>query len=313
LTRFGGSFLFQCRSSVIPAAFAVCIVARIGHNARVTRAHQRGVARMFGFNRFALKSPEGDETGGGASGGGSSDDDSGKSKDDVVPKSQFLAAIRSANDKYAALEAQLNELKAAAAAPKQVDQPKEYTRAELNALVESGQINQAQADAQIELQVRSAAKSEARQEALHVVTEAQRKERVTSEIARYTALVPELKNKGSETFAKVAGEFQYLVGLGDSKTLETELKAIRAALGPVETLEQARKGRTSHESHQEHGAGGGGGAGPKGGQGNLKLSEKERSHYQRGIDAGRYKDWKEVEAELQHANRSTRQKHGAPA
>jgi hypothetical protein len=271
---------------------------------------------MFGSKRFALMSPEGDESGGGAPGGGSLEGDQGtQSKDDVVPKSQFLAALSNAEQKrereLAALRAEF-EAKLEKATAKPVEAPKVYTRAELNALVAAGQINQEQADAQMDIQTREAARAEAREVATNTVTQAQQKERVTSDIARYVAVKPELKDRGSADFQKVAAEYQFLVGLGDPPTLATELKAIRAAFGAVETIEQAAKGRPSHDSHQEHGAGGGS-AGPKGGKGTLKLSERERAHYEPKVGPGKmYPDWKAVEEELSHASASTRRKHGAP-
>jgi hypothetical protein len=255
---------------------------------------------MYGFNRFALCSPEG-ESGGGAPGGESSEEgDSGETKD-VVPKSQFLAALKSAEEKrereLAALRAEF-EGKLEKVTAKPVEQPKTYTRAELNAMVTAGTISQEQADAQIDFQLSAKAEATARSVATEVVSRAQRTESVSTQISQYTEAVPELLDRGSDTYQKVAGEFRFLVAQGDDpKSLSTELKAIRAALGPVEKVRAARSGRASHEDHRETG-GGGGGAGPRGGQGNLKLTERERAHYQRGIDNGLYKDWKAVETEL---------------
>jgi hypothetical protein len=254
---------------------------------------------MYGFNRFALCSPEG-ESGGGAPGGESSEDDSGETKD-VVPKSQFLAALSNAEQKrereLAALRAEF-EAKLEKATAKPADQPKRYSRPELLAAVSAGTIPQDQADAEWERQIREDARAEARQIATETVSRAQRMESVSTQISQYTEAVPELLDRGSDTYQKVAGEFRFLVAQGDDpKSLSTELKAIRAALGPVEKVRAARSGRASHEDHRETG-GGGGGAGPRGGQGNLKLTERERAHYQRGIDNGLYKDWKAVETEL---------------
>jgi hypothetical protein len=273
---------------------------------------------MYGFNRFALQSPEGDEPGGGAAGGESPEGGSGEGKpkgDDVVPKSQFLAALKSAEEKrereIAALRAEF-EGKLEKATAKAPEEPKVYTRADLNAMVEAGTINQAQADAQMDFQTRETAKAEAARVATEIVNRSTRTGDVTAQISSYVEAEPELKDKSSDTYQKVAEEFRFFVGQGDDpKSLATELKAIRAALGPIEKLKAAKSGRTSHEGHRE--TGGGGGAGPKGGQGNLKLSAKERTHYEGKVGPGKlYKDWKAVEDELKFARPETRQRHGAP-
>lgn len=254
----------------------------------------------------------GADPGSGAPDGGSPEGGQGKPpNDDVVPKSQFLAAIRSANEKFDSLKAEM-EAKLAEATKRPVEAPKRYSRAELNAAAAAGTITQEAADSEWERQIREDARLDARQEAQSTVSEAHRKERVTSEIARYTALVPELLQEGSTDRSKVRAEFQYLTGLGSPRTLETELAAIRAAFGPVETLEQARRGKPSFESHQEHGAGGG--EHPRK-QGNGKLidtlSARERKHYERQIEQGVINDWAAVEDELKYAKAHVRKRMGA--
>ena len=228
---------------------------------------------------------------------------------DVVPKSQFLAAIKSANDKYAALEAKLNA--AIEAGQKKADPPKQYTRAELNAAVAANQISQEAADQLWDDQTEARILAKATEVSTISVTRAQRKERVDSDISRYTALEPEILVDGSDIREKIAKEFNFLVSMGDPKTPETELKALRAALGPIDQLELARSGRTVRDTHMETGDGGDRGGKKPGKNFQDALSAREKAHYQKGIDAGRYKNWDEVKAELQHANPNTRRKHGA--
>lgn len=275
---------------------------------------------MFGSNRFALMSPDGDDAAGGAAAGESSKDGSGKTPkgDDVVPKSQFLAALRSAEEKrereLAALRSEFESKLADATKPK-TEPAKEYTRAELTAMVEDGRISQAQADAQIDLQINAKAQRTAAQTATNIVTEAQRKESVTSEIARYTQVVPELLNKGSKEFGDVAAQYRKLVAAGSPNTLATELAAIGIVHGPIETLEQARRGKPSHEAGRETGGSGGEQTRRKAG-GPVTwddLTPREKSHYQRGIDQGIYKDRAAVEAELKFAKSHVRQRMGARA
>lgn len=272
---------------------------------------------------FALYAPvndDGSDVGGGAPGG---EDEVNKVKpkdDEVVPKTQFIAAINSANQKYNALEAKFNELQAAVAAkPAPVERPKRYTRAELNALVENRQITQEQADTQMDFQTREDAKAEAKRVATETVTAAQQKDRVDTEIARYKAVAPEILDDAHETRQRIKDEFAALIELGDDpRKLSTQLKAIRAVLGPVEKLERARNGKPAFESHREYG--GSERADPGGrkkkGDGTLTyddLSPREKAHYDKGIQSGLYKDKAAVNAELAFAKPHIRQKYGAMA
>lgn len=270
------------------------------------------------FKRFALFAPADGESdaGGGASGG----EDEGKSKDDVVPKTQFIAAINSANEKHKremqALRDEMDAKLATVTAKPAPADAKRYTREELNAMVESRQITQGQADAQMDFQTREDAKSDAKRVATETVTAAQQKERVETEIARYKAVAPEILDDAHDTRQRIMEEFQVLIGLGDDqKALSTQLKAIRAVLGPVEKLERARNGKPAHESHREYG-GGESQSKKKDPAGALTyddLSPREKAHYDKGIQAGLYKDKAAVNAELKFARQDIRRKYGAMA
>jgi hypothetical protein len=273
---------------------------------------------MFGFNRFALLSPEGDAGGGAAEGESSEEGGSGEGQQpkdgEFVPRTQLIAALNNAEQKrereLATLRAEF-EAKLAKATEKPAETPKRYSRADLLAAVANQQITQEQADTEWERQIREDALATATQAAREIVTTAKQTETVTSQIDQYKALEPEIMAQGSEIRDRIQQEYTYLLGLGDKHCEATQLKAIRAVLGPVEKLKAAKSGRTSHEGHRE--TGGGGGAGPKGGQGNLKLSAKERTHYEGKVGPGKlYKDWKAVEDELKFARPETRQRHGAP-
>lgn len=255
------------------------------------------------FNRMhALYAPEGDGTDG-AGAGGSPDGGQGDDKE-LIPVSRLKAAIadqgRRHSEELGALKAEIQALKEARKPV--VDAPKVYTRAELNAAVEAGQITKEQADAHMDAQTRAEAKAEARQEALHVVSAAERKRNVDDQINRYKAVAPEILDESHETRQRIKAEFQALVDLGDDKTaVATQLKAIRAVLGPIENLERARGGRSGHETHQETG-GGGGGQGPKKSFKDT-LNEAQRKHYEKGISSGLYKDWDAVKDELAFARK----------
>lgn len=253
-----------------------------------------------------------EDAGSGAPEGGEEGKD--KSKDDSVPKTQFLAAIKSANEKFDSMKAELEaKLEAAKASPK-AEASKRYTRAELIAMVDSRQITQDQADAQLDYQSREDTKAEAQRVAIETVTSVQRKSYVDAEIGRYKAVAPEILDEASETRERIKEEYNFLVGtLGDSNGLDTQLKAIRSVLGPVEKLERARNARASHESHRETGGGGASEVGRKG-DGKLtydRLSAREKAHYDKLIASGLYKDAKAVNEELAYVNQTTRRKYGA--
>lgn len=274
---------------------------------------------MF-LNNHALFAPaDGGDAGGGATGG--EDGSGGKSKDGekAISESQLKAILRSANEKH---EREMRELRAEMeqkltdrAAP--AEKPKRYTRAELNAAVEAKQITQEQADAQIEAQIREDARSDAALVANETVTAAQQKVRVDTEIARYKVVAPEILDDAHETRQRIKDEFQALVDLGDDpRQLSTQLKAIRAVLGPVEKLERARNGKPAHESHREFGGGGGESQGGKKKDDDSALtyddlSPREKAHYDKGIASGLYKDKAAVNAELKFAKPHIRQKYGA--
>ena len=259
------------------------------------------------------------EAGGGAAGGGSEESGHGKKPDDVVPKTQFIAALNNQTTKHtaemAALRAEM-EAKIAAATAKPAAVEKVYTRAELNALVEARTITQDQADSQMDLQISRNAEASAARVTTAIVTEAQTKERVDSEIARYTAVAPEILDEAHETRQKIKDAYGYLLSHGDKASVATQLKAIYSVLGPVDKLERSRGGKPAHESHREDGGGGGEGRKPKGGADGLTydgLDARTKAHYDRLLASGIYKDKAEINAELKFAKPSLRAKYGARA
>jgi hypothetical protein len=253
----------------------------------------------------------GAEPGDGATGGdqgkpGSKSTPSGDDKE-FVPKSQFLAALRSANEKNQALEVQIAEMRGRqSAGVVQVDEPKRYTKAELNAAVEAKQITSEQSDEIWAKQIREDAKREAREEILSVTKAERQQERVETDLNEYKQLAPEIMEEGSEVRKRVQDEFNYLVSLGnpgaanDRRTLQTQLLAIRAALGPLDKLRTAKSARRETETHEETG-GGGSGSGQRRGAPKTawdQLDKRQRDYYDGQISKGMYADRAAVEAEL---------------
>ena len=269
-------------------------------------------------NEGAGAGQEDGQGGSGAPSGGSPEGGSENETADAKFERRIKAAL--ANQKAslrAEFDAQLQAFRAGADSqqPKREEAPKRYTRKELNAAVEAGQISRDQADEVWDTQVRTEATEVAARTAREVVVGNATKERIDADLASYKRLKPEIMDKSSETRGKIVEEFTYLVGIGKPRDEATELAAIRAVLGPLEKLERVARASRSEESHQESG-GSGSGDRPKGGGGKGlvdKLDARAKEHYEKGIKQGRYKDWKEVEAELKYATPQRRQQLGLPA
>ena len=257
------------------------------------------------------------QSGSGAPEGGSPE--GGSENEDKFEK-RIKAALASQRARY---EEQLNGVRAefeafkAGAGTKEkpaAQMPKVYTKADLKAGVDGGQITQEQADDILDRQREAQITERAETVALETVTRAATKERIDKDLKSYKRLKPEIMDKSSETRGKIVEEFTYLVGIGKPRDEATELAAIRAVLGPLQNLERAARASRSEDPHQE--GGGSGGERPKGGAGKGlvdKLDARAKEHYEKGIKQGRYKDWKEVEAELKYATPQRRQQLGLPA
>ena len=128
-------------------------------------------------------------------------------------------------------------------------------------------------------------------------------------------------DEGSELRDKIKAEFNYLVrDLGEPGTgpdlIKTQLKAIRAVLGPLDKLEKASSARRAQESHEEGGSGGGKPNNPGGGSSKKlvdHLKGEAKDYYANLVKKGVYKDWDAVEKELKYARPSVRQRLGLPA
>lgn len=197
--------------------------------------------------------------------------------------------------------------------------PKAYTKAELKAAVEAGQVTQEQADDIWDRQREAQITERAESAALDVVARTATKERIDADIAAYRQLKPEIMESGSDLREKITAEFKYLVSVGHPgrgpEAVPTQLAAIRAVLGPLDKLERAAAATRAQESEEQVGSGGA--ARPAGGGTSKKLVDHlqgdAKDWYERGIRQGRYKDWDAVEAELKFASPKTRARLGLPA
>lgn len=264
---------------------------------------------MFKSHALFAEAGDGDGTGGGAPDGGSPEGGQGNQPDEGE-KAKFESRLRAA---LASQEAKLRtefEARLAEATAKKPDPPKRYTRQELKAAVEAGQISETQADEILENQIRDEVTATARNEARAVVTSASREGRVESDIARYKAVAPEILDTGHETRHRLRESYNYFLSLGDKPGTATELKALHAVLGPIEKLERARSGRFSSDSHRETGGGEAGKPRTKSGKLTDRLNADAKRHYEKQIEKGLYKDWGDVETELKYASPRIRQNLG---
>lgn len=260
--------------------------------------------------------------GSGAPSGGSPEGGS-ENDDKPITAKQLKAALASQatrfNEQLAAKDREIEAFKAGAASNKNDDAPaKRYTRAELKTLVDAGQITKEQSDDVWAEQVRKESLETAAAVAHETVTGTTRQERIDQDLESYKRLKPEIMEEGSETREKIKREFHYLVGLGDPGTgkgaLQTQLKAIRAVLGPLDNLEKAANASRAQESEQQGGGEGNRGGNSGGGSKKLvdHLKPDAKDFYEKGIKSGRYRDWDAVEAELKYASPNVRRRLGLP-
>jgi hypothetical protein len=123
---------------------------------------------------------------------------------------------------------------------------REYSWDELESFIEQGRITRAQANSYKE--ERQKKREEAiRQELDTKIAQLTVKDKVgtiNSTLERYKTALPSLMQPGSTERQKYEAEYHYLVQeLGDAPTLATQLKAVRAAFGPIESVESAAKTR----------------------------------------------------------------------
>lgn len=223
------------------------------------------------------------------------------------------AGIAAERSKRHGLERELSELKGELQALKSTSQaPAQtmYTRQQLEAFVDAGQMSKEQADTVYETQLREQVSRDALKQATDVVTQSNRERDVLAQIERYKEAIPDVMSAGTDARNRVEQEFQYLVGLGDTPNQATELKALRAVYGPVERL--AGKGEPARETHQDTG----GGKDDESDNGMRKdgipkgLTAAQREYY-RPLIGRVYKSWGDVQEELKHQNKRLSERYSS--
>jgi hypothetical protein len=207
-----------------------------------------------------------------------------------------------------AAEAKLSVLdapKVAAAATAE----KEYTWAELEGFIASGQITRADAEAHREEVITKRVSSKIKGEFTQETRTAGRGQALSQAISSYVEAVPAIMTVGSDERSRLDEEFDFLAsvqGLDASKMDDVsrkalQLTALRTVYGPIDSLVK-RNAPVKTETHQ----GSIGGVRPRSStnpdQALLDgLTKQQVVHYNKMFRAGRYPGgWKDVAAELKY-------------
>lgn len=229
-----------------------------------------------------------------------------------VEAAATAAARAAAEAATAPLLAELNDLRskipAAAAAPA----TKEYTRAEINAAVDRGDITAAEGEGVWDKQQDARTQRLAREAAADVLKTTKLTATLDDRIGDYSELAPKAFVEGTPERQRVKKQYDYLISIGQPATKSTELAAL-SILGDIDGLRAASRGTVRRETFEDVGGGDadGGGQGstgdgiPKG----MTLTATQRSYYQQKIDRGIYPNWKAVADELKFAVPRTARVH----
>lgn len=209
---------------------------------------------------------------------------------------QVIAAGHRSNETVTRLTRELEEERqrgrdAPSAAP-----PRQFTRQQLSAAVESGEITQTEADAVIERQMEERIMTRQAATARETAgVDAQQRE-----LGAYQSAVPELMLDDSPTFKQVAQQLAYLqTVLGYPENTATRLAAVQAVLGPLHSLRSSVAVTTAPDTRGEGGSGAGtGGASERKPDRRTELTTEQTTDYGELIRQGVYKDWDEVHANI---------------
>jgi len=121
--------------------------------------------------------------------------------------------------------------------------PKIFTRSELRSAVDNGTISEDQMEEIWAKQQRDEIKREMEQDLEKRDRQRETERFIADETAKYIASYPDLRNTQSDTWRRVKQEYDFLVRTGDPDNKATELKALRAALGNAERIQERTANR----------------------------------------------------------------------
>lgn len=244
------------------------------------------------------------------------DGDGGRDRDDngqrVVPADEVSQIVSNAvNRATAPLKDQIANLESKAANPNPPKEDKVYTRAQLNAAVADERITQAEADAIWDKQQ----EKRNTDTTIQLINQSRNDDKIQVEIDKYKAFDPDLDERTSDAYTKVALEVQEqcrLLGI-QQPTLAVELNALKTIYGPANRLKNPQqKDRQAHQDTVTND----GDDKPKKVEVNddgspVGLTKDERAYYQDLINKGIYRDWNDVAKEMGHADQQLRQRTSA--
>ena len=211
---------------------------------------------------------------------------------------QVIAAGHRSNETVTRLTRELEEERQRGRTAQAAPSPRQFTRQQLSAAVESGEITQTEADAVIERQMEE-----------RIVTRQAATARETAgvdaqqrELGAYQSAVPELMLDDSPTFKQVAQQLAYLqTVLGYPENTATRLAAVQAVLGPLHSLRSSVAVVTAPDTRSEGGSGSGNAQPDRKPDRRTELTAEQTTDYGELIRQGVYKDWDQVHAELAEA------------
>ena len=214
---------------------------------------------------------------------------------------QAVAEVRA---EIGPLLAELKALKEAKPADKPAQQ---FTKAQLAVFVEEGKLTQDAADTVWENQIVERATRKAVEGARIVVETGEKQRTVAQQMAEFQTLIPDAWEEGTPEREQVRKAYKRLTGSGLTGTREQlELAAMIATFGDPADIRKARgHGRNGPaDSFEDSGDSGGRrrkGEGDDADGAPKGLTQAQRTHYEKGIAAGRYKGWTDVREELKFA------------
>ncbi|MGL4282567.1 MAG: hypothetical protein ACRCSI_02685 [Eubacterium aggregans] len=172
---------------------------------------------------------------------------------------------------------------------------KEYGWEELETFISEGKMTRAEAQTYRDEQNKAKVKRELRAEQERESVNS----RILGEIGQYQSSIPDVMISGSDNRQKYEREHTYMVRhLGMPDNYATQLAAVRAAFGDLDTVKRTQEARrvvTNKEPFMETHT-------PNKPVATVKdfvttLSPEKKAHYEKMIRGGVYANWKEVEAE----------------
>jgi hypothetical protein len=186
------------------------------------------------------------------------------------------------------LQGQLDALNAAPPArPTPPEKKKEFTRIELQQMVDAGTIDEAKMAEVLEQQRDGRLLEKVRAEIQAGLSEAHARSAADAEFAKYRARLGGLDTPGHPNRERVSREFAALRALGAPEGASTELAALRAAFGPADAIKE--KTAEENEGHREAGGAGSGGEPPSKPSWQKGLSKDRISYLQGQLNSGFYK------------------------